>query len=184
MSFREQFDSAQWRTLQFAPFLILSGVAGRYRDFAGEEMAAFERWLDEAARAPGSLNREVLSSVAADVTGIGGVRELRRHDRRWAHGRWRRSRRPAGAGDRWLPRRIDPRLGSGYCASSWPVRQGVDDRVRADARDARGVPAARRHLRRVARPPPVFRSSPTAICRTGVTASRYPSTHRQRGSRG
>jgi hypothetical protein len=70
MSFREQFDSAQWRTLQFAPFLILSGVAGRYRDFAGEEMAAFERWLDEAARAPGSLNREVLSSVAADVTGI------------------------------------------------------------------------------------------------------------------
>jgi hypothetical protein len=70
MSFRERFDSAQWRTLQFAPFLILSGVAGRYRDFAVEEMAVFERWLDEAARAPGSLNREVLSSVAADITGI------------------------------------------------------------------------------------------------------------------
>ena len=78
MSFREQFDSAQWRTLQLAPFLILSGVSGRYRDFAVEEMVVFERWLDEAARAPGSLNREVLSSVAADITGLAA--EYARYD--------------------------------------------------------------------------------------------------------
>ena len=70
MRFREQFDSGQWSRLQFAPFLILSGVSGRYRDFAPEEMAVFERWLDAAARAPGSLNREVLTSVSADITAI------------------------------------------------------------------------------------------------------------------
>jgi hypothetical protein len=70
MRFTEQFDSDQWSRLQFAPFLILSGVSGRYRDFAPEEMAVFERWLDAAARAPGSLNREVLASVSADITAI------------------------------------------------------------------------------------------------------------------
>ncbi len=70
MRFREQFDSDQWSTLQFAPFLILSGVSGRYRDFAPAEMAVFERWLDAAARAPGSLNREVLTSVTADINAI------------------------------------------------------------------------------------------------------------------
>jgi hypothetical protein len=68
MTLREQFDSVQWRTLQFAPFLILSGVSGRYRHFAVVEVAVFERWLDAAMRAPGNLNREVLSSVAADIT--------------------------------------------------------------------------------------------------------------------
>jgi hypothetical protein len=68
MTFKEQFDSVQWRTLQYAPFLVLSGVAGRYGNFAVEEVAVFERWLDAAMRAPGSLNREVLSSVAADIT--------------------------------------------------------------------------------------------------------------------
>ena len=68
MTFRGQLDSVQWRTLQFAPFLILSGVSGRYGNFAAEEVVVFERWLDAAARAPGSLSREVLSSVAADLT--------------------------------------------------------------------------------------------------------------------
>lgn len=33
-------------------------------------MAVFERWLDAAARAPGSLNREVLTSVTADINAI------------------------------------------------------------------------------------------------------------------
>jgi hypothetical protein len=70
MSFREQFDSAQWRALQLAPFLILGGVSGRYRGFAPEEMLVFERWLDEASRAPGNLNREVLSPVSADLPGF------------------------------------------------------------------------------------------------------------------
>jgi hypothetical protein len=68
MTFREQFDSVQWKTLQFAPFLVLSGVSGRYGRFAVEEVAVFERWLDAAAQAPGRLNREVLSSVATDIT--------------------------------------------------------------------------------------------------------------------
>jgi hypothetical protein len=70
MTFREQFDSVQWRTLQRAPFLVLSGVSGRYGRFAPEEVIVFERWLGAAASAPGSLSREVLSSVAADTTGL------------------------------------------------------------------------------------------------------------------
>jgi hypothetical protein len=70
MRVREQFDSDQWSMLQFAPFLILSGVSGRYRDFAPEEMVVFQRWLDAATRAPGSLNREVLTSVSVDITAI------------------------------------------------------------------------------------------------------------------
>ena len=68
MGLREQFDATQWRSLQLAPFLVLSGVSGRYRDFGGEEMVVFERWLEEAARAPGALNREVLGSVVASIT--------------------------------------------------------------------------------------------------------------------
>ncbi len=75
MSFRQQFDAGQWRTLQFAPFLILSGVSGRYRDFALEEMHVFEHWLDQASRAPGSLSREVLTPVSADVTGFAAAFE-------------------------------------------------------------------------------------------------------------
>ena len=72
MRFRERFDPDQWGRLQFAPFLILSGVSGRYRDFPPQEMAVFERWLDAAARAPGSLNREVLTSVSAEINEIAG----------------------------------------------------------------------------------------------------------------
>ena len=68
MTFREQFDPVQWRTLQYAPFLVLSGVSGRYGNFVVEEVAVFERWLDAAVRAPGSLSREVLASVATDIT--------------------------------------------------------------------------------------------------------------------
>jgi hypothetical protein len=33
-------------------------------------MIVFERWLDAAATSPGSLSREVLSSVAADLPGL------------------------------------------------------------------------------------------------------------------
>lgn len=67
MSLRQQFDSRQWRALQLAPFLILSGVSGRYRDFAFEEMQVFERCLHQASRAPGCLTREVLRPVTAHV---------------------------------------------------------------------------------------------------------------------
>ena len=67
MTFEEQFDPVGWRSLQLAPFLVLSGVSGRYGRFAVEEVAVFERWLDAAARSPGALTREVLSSVATDL---------------------------------------------------------------------------------------------------------------------
>ena len=147
MSFREQFDSAQ-RTLQFAPFLILSGMSGRYRDFAVEEMAVFERWLDEAARAPGSLNREVLSSVATDITEI--TVDYERYDGTIVSGL-------TAVGD-ILVGQPEPEvdgfrgalihvLGAGIARARGPYGKGGDDRIRADAHDARGVPAARRHLR-------------------------------------
>ena len=68
MSFRQQFDSGEWRALQLAPFLVLSSVTGRYRGFTTEELQVFERWLAEASRAPGNLNREVLQPVYADVS--------------------------------------------------------------------------------------------------------------------
>ena len=70
MTFREHSDFVQWRTLQLAPFLVLSGVSGRYGRFAVEELVVFERWLDAAARSPGSLSHEVLSSVVEDLAEI------------------------------------------------------------------------------------------------------------------
>jgi hypothetical protein len=70
MSFREQFDPGHWRALQLAPFLILSGVSGRYRGFATDEMLVFEHWLGEASRAPGGLNRDILAPVSANVAGF------------------------------------------------------------------------------------------------------------------
>lgn len=63
MTYREGFSDDQWRTLEFAPFLVLSGVSGRYRGFAPEELVVFERWLAAASEAPGALNRELLGSV-------------------------------------------------------------------------------------------------------------------------
>lgn len=78
MGFREQFDNQEWRALELAPFLILCGVSGRYRDFRVEEMQVFERWLDEASRAPGNLNREVLGPVSGDVPAF--AEEFDRYD--------------------------------------------------------------------------------------------------------
>jgi len=77
MSVEQQFHPEDWRSLQFAPFWILSGVAGRYRQFAVEEILVFERWLYEASRAPGLLTREVLGPVSADVTGFADEFETR-----------------------------------------------------------------------------------------------------------
>ncbi len=70
MGYREQFTPTQWRALQLAPFLVLSGICGRCRDFPVEETIVFERWLDEASRAPGTLSGEVLSSVSADMSAV------------------------------------------------------------------------------------------------------------------
>jgi len=78
MGYREELDATRWSTLQLAPFLVLSGVSGRYRDFDVKEIAVFERWLDAAARAPGRLSREVLTSVSADLTWL--TAEYERYD--------------------------------------------------------------------------------------------------------
>lgn len=67
MAFRPQFSAHEWRALEFAPFLVLSAVSGRYRGFAPEEMLVFERWLTEASEAPGRLNHELLASVRDDL---------------------------------------------------------------------------------------------------------------------
>ncbi len=69
MTGRDQFDAQQWQLLQLAPFLVLSGVSGRYRRFPAPELQVFERWLGEACRAPGRLSRAVLTSVADDLDG-------------------------------------------------------------------------------------------------------------------
>jgi len=77
MAVEQQFDPESWRTMQFAPFWILSGISGRYRGFAVEELLVFERWLDEAGRAPGGLSRAVLGPVSADMTSYAAEFELR-----------------------------------------------------------------------------------------------------------
>jgi len=66
VSERDRFTSEEWRTLQFAPFWVLSAVVGAYRRFDPREYQAFGLCLEVAAMAHGRLTREVLSSVVAD----------------------------------------------------------------------------------------------------------------------
>jgi hypothetical protein len=56
-----------WRTLQFAPFWILSALVGRYRDFDQLDFAAFSWALRSAVGGHGQLARDVLESVVADL---------------------------------------------------------------------------------------------------------------------
>lgn len=70
MNHRREFTVSEWELLQFAPFFVLSGVAGRYRSFVPAELLLFERWLGEASRAPGAVSREILSSVHVDLDGV------------------------------------------------------------------------------------------------------------------
>jgi hypothetical protein len=65
------FTAEEWRTLQFAPFWILSAVTGTYHRFDLLDYEAFARSIDVAtgiaASLPGKLTHEVLSSVARDL---------------------------------------------------------------------------------------------------------------------
>jgi hypothetical protein len=72
MSEAADFSAEEWRTLQLAPFWMLAAVAGAYRRFDSRESDAFLRSLRAAAAAPGRLNREVMTSVAADFDRVAG----------------------------------------------------------------------------------------------------------------
>jgi len=67
MGERDDFTPEEWRTLQFAPFWMFSGVVGAYRNFDALEYEAFSRSLDMALSAPGRLIHEVTASVAMDL---------------------------------------------------------------------------------------------------------------------
>ena len=66
MSEQEKFTPEEWRTLQFAPFWILSAVIGAYDRFDPRDYQVFLRCLEAATLAEGRLRREVLESVVAD----------------------------------------------------------------------------------------------------------------------
>jgi hypothetical protein len=66
MGERGEFTHEEWRTLQFAPFWMLSAVVGGYRRFDPLELEAFTHCLQVAALAPGRLNQDVASSVARE----------------------------------------------------------------------------------------------------------------------
>lgn len=59
-----KFNPNEWRTLQFAPFWMLSSLAGVHRNFDPLEVEGFSRSLDNAAKARGRLAREVIASVS------------------------------------------------------------------------------------------------------------------------
>ena len=61
----------EWRTLQLAPFWMFGAVVGAYRNFDRLEYEAFSRSLQLAALAPGTLNQELMASVASDVRKLG-----------------------------------------------------------------------------------------------------------------
>lgn len=69
MGERDRFTAAQWRTLQFAPFWLLSTLLGSYNRFDPRAVRVFTRCLVEAADDPtgGPLGRELLGSVVADL---------------------------------------------------------------------------------------------------------------------
>src|SRR5437870_3155919 len=79
MSERYAFTPEEWRTLQFAPFWMLSAVVGAYRGFDPFEYEAFARSVETAALARGQLIREVAASVAMDLDRLA---EQYRADRR------------------------------------------------------------------------------------------------------
>jgi hypothetical protein len=74
MTVRDQFTPQEWRTLQFAPFWMLSAVVGAYRNIDPREYAAFTRCLTAAAAAArGELSRAVLTSVVDELDELTAV---------------------------------------------------------------------------------------------------------------
>jgi hypothetical protein len=66
MGERERYTPEEWRTLQFAPFWMLSAVVGTYGGFDPRDFRVFVRCLEAATLAEGALQRELLESVLAD----------------------------------------------------------------------------------------------------------------------
>jgi hypothetical protein len=63
---KDRFTPEEWRTLQFAPFWMLSAVVGAYSRFDPLEYQAFVRCLEAAAAVQGQLGGELLASVVAE----------------------------------------------------------------------------------------------------------------------
>ena len=70
MSQSPDLSPSEWRTLQLAPFWVLSSLSGTYRNFDPVEMELFAESLEAAAQAPGRLTREVVAAVCADLRGL------------------------------------------------------------------------------------------------------------------
>jgi hypothetical protein len=66
MAERDRYTAEEWRTLQFAPFWMLSAVVGTYNHFDPRDFQVFGRCLEAATLAEGRLQRELLASVVAD----------------------------------------------------------------------------------------------------------------------
>ena len=63
-------EPADMRTLQFGPFWVLSALAGTYNRFQSYELAAFwDTVVAVALRTPHPA-REILTSMAADRSGL------------------------------------------------------------------------------------------------------------------
>jgi hypothetical protein len=70
MSQTSDLTAAEWRTLELAPFWILSSLSGTYRNFDPVELELFAEALDAAALTPGRFGRDVIASIRADLAGM------------------------------------------------------------------------------------------------------------------
>ena len=66
MSEQDRYSPEEWRTLQFAPFWMLSAVVGTYSGFDPRDFRVFVRCLEAATMAGSELGCELLTSVLAD----------------------------------------------------------------------------------------------------------------------
>jgi hypothetical protein len=66
MNEQDTYTPDEWRTLQLAPFWMLSAVVGAYRRVDPRDYQVFVRCLEVAALAEGRLRQAVLASVVAD----------------------------------------------------------------------------------------------------------------------
>jgi hypothetical protein len=70
VSERDAFTPEQWRTLEFAPFWVLSVLVGAYDRWDPRDYQAFMRCLEVAAMTEDRLVREVVASILADPEGL------------------------------------------------------------------------------------------------------------------
>ena len=72
-------EPADMRTLQFGPFWVLSALAGTYNRFESYELAAFWDTVVAVALRTSLPAREILTSMAADRSGlllVSGLRQI------------------------------------------------------------------------------------------------------------